>query len=56
LKRFMAAPNECLIEAVDIQGSKSRRRLVIQGELENLIIESSIEAGEINVAVDNIKR
>ncbi len=56
LKRFMAAPNECLIEAVDIHGSKSRRRLVIQGELENLIIESSIEAGEINVAVDNTKR
>ena len=53
LKRFMAAPNECLIEAVDIQGSKSRRRLVIQGELENLIIESSIEAGEISVGVDD---
>jgi len=56
LKRFMAAPIECLIHAVDIQGSNSRRRLVIQGELENLIIESSIETGEISVGADNRER
>ncbi len=53
LQRFMAAPIECLIEAVDIQGSNSRRRVLIQGDVENLHVESSIEAGEISVSVDN---
>ena len=53
LKRFTAAPIECLIEAVDIQDSNSRRRILIQGEIENLNIESSIEAGEISVGVDD---
>jgi len=56
LKRFMAAPIECLIHAVDIQGSNSRRRVLIQGEMENLNVESSIEAGEISVSVDNTER
>jgi hypothetical protein len=56
LKRFMAAPIECLIEAVDIQGSKSNRRVIIQGEMENLNIESSIEVGEISVSVDSTER
>jgi hypothetical protein len=56
LKRFMAAPIECLIEAVDIQGSNSNRRIIIQGEMENLNIESSIEAGEISVGVDSTER
>ena len=56
LKRFMAAPIECLIQAVDIQGSNSRRRVLIQGEMENLNVESSIEAGEISVSVDNTER
>jgi hypothetical protein len=53
LRRFMPAPIECLIEAVDIEGSNSRRRILIQGEMESLKIESSIEAGEIGVSVDN---
>jgi len=53
LKRFTAAPIECLIEGVDIQGSNSRRRILIQGEVENLNVESSIEAGEISVSADN---
>jgi hypothetical protein len=56
LKRFTAAPIECLIEAVDIQDSNSRRRVLIQGEMENLNVESSIDAGEISVSADNNER
>src|SRR3989442_14415662 len=53
LQRFVAAPIECLIEAVEIQGSNSSRRVLIQGEMDNLNVESSIEAGEISVSADN---
>src|SRR5438094_10124779 len=56
LKCFVAAPIECLIESVDIQVSNSRRRVLIQGEMESLNVESSIEAGEISVSVDNTER
>src|SRR2546428_306696 len=53
LKQFTAAPVECLIEAVEIQSSNSKRRVLIQGEMENLNVESSIEAGEISVSADD---
>ena len=49
LKRFTVAPVECVIEAVEILGSPSHRRIVIKGESDQLRVESSIEAGEISV-------
>lgn len=52
LKRFIAAPIECLIEAVEILSSNSSRRIVIRGELGSLNVEASIEAGEIRITAD----
>lgn len=49
LKHFTAAPVDCLIEAVEIWGADSQRRIVIQGETESLRIDASIEAGELTV-------
>ena len=49
LRRFSAAPVECLIETVELLGADSRRRLVVQGESADVIIEASLEASEVTV-------
>jgi hypothetical protein len=54
LTRFAAAPVDCLIDAVEVLGTNSTRRIVIQGEQANLHIDSSIEAGEITVVADQV--
>ena len=50
LKRFTAAPVECLIDSVEVFGSDGQRLVVISGELATLRIETSIENAEIGVA------
>src|SRR5712671_5956967 len=49
LKRFTAAPVECLITAVDFFAADSRRRLMIRGEAANIEIETSLESNEVSV-------
>ena len=49
LKRFTAAPKECLITDVNVMSLDSQRRIVIKGQLATLKVETSIESGEITV-------
>ncbi len=50
LKRFTAAPVECLIDSVDVFGSDNGQRLVvIKGESGTLEIETSVENAEIGI-------
>src|SRR6266849_2280842 len=41
LKRFIAAPVECLIVAVEALGANSARRIIIRGEVANIKVETS---------------
>ena len=50
LKRFTAAPVECLIDSVEVFGLDDRRLLVVNGDSGRLTIETSIESGEISIA------
>jgi hypothetical protein len=50
LKRFTAAPVECLITDVNVLSLDSKRRVVIKGQSAVLSIQSSIESGEITVS------
>lgn len=50
LKRFIAAPVECLITTVVLFGSESSRRLVVHGEAATLEIEASLESGDITIS------
>lgn len=52
LKRFGAAPVECLIQTVEVQGADARRRIVVRGEAGTITVETSIEAGEVRVRSD----
>jgi len=49
LKRFTAAPVECLIDSVEVFGSDEQRLVVINGESASIKIETSIENAEISV-------
>ena len=52
LKRFKVAPVECLIAEVKFFAADSRRRIVAQGEAEQIKVDTSIEAGDISVSGD----
>ena len=49
LKRFTAAPVECLIETVDVLAQETQRRISIQGELGKIKVDTSLESGEVSV-------
>jgi hypothetical protein len=49
LKRFTAAPVECLIGTVEVFGNDGQRLVVVSGESANLKIETSIENAEIGI-------
>lgn len=49
LKRFTAAPVECLIETVDVLAQETQRRIEIQGELGKIKVDTSLESGEVSV-------
>jgi len=53
LKRFTAAPVECLIETVDVQAQDSRRRIILRGEAGTITVETSIEGGEVRVRANS---
>jgi hypothetical protein len=50
LKRFTAAPVECLITSVEVFGEDDRRMIMIHGESAGLKIESSISDGELSIS------
>jgi len=50
LKRFTAAPFDCLITAVEFFGEDSRRKIVITGEDGNIEIETSLESSQVKVS------
>lgn len=54
LKRFTAAPVECLIQGVDVQAQDSRRRIVVRGEDGAITVETSIEGGEVRVRASGV--
>ena len=47
LTRIIAPPVDCLIEEVDFYTSGARRRLLIRGEEASLVVETSLDTGEI---------
>jgi hypothetical protein len=49
LKRFTAAPVECLIDSVEVFGSDGQRLVVINGESATIKIETSIENAEVRI-------
>jgi hypothetical protein len=49
LKQFIASPGECLIVAVEVLAANSDRRIVIQGEIANLEVETSFESGQVSI-------
>jgi len=49
LKRFSAAPVECLITAVELFGSGSERRIVIVGETADIEIETALESSQLTI-------
>ena len=52
LKRFIASPVECLIVAVEALAANSDRRIVIQGEMASIRVETSLETSEVDVVAD----
>lgn len=49
LKRFTAAPVECLIQGVKVSAAGMERLLVINGEMANIEIQTSLESGQVAV-------
>lgn len=49
LKRFRAAPVECLVQGVDLSASDFERLLVIYGETANIEIQTSLENSQVAV-------
>lgn len=53
LKRFVAAPVECLIQAVDVHASDAQRRIAVRGESATITVETSPESGEVRVRAND---
>lgn len=51
-ERLTPAPVDCLITEVSFFASDEGRRLVLMGEPSSLVIETSLNTGEIKVAAD----
>jgi hypothetical protein len=49
LKRFTAAPVDCLVTSVECLGNNSGRRVVIQGETANIEIETSLDTAYLTI-------
>jgi len=49
LKRFTAAPVECLITTVECFTANSDRRIVVHGELAKIEVVTSMETAEVSV-------
>ena len=55
LKRFVAAPVECLITTVECFTGDSERRIVIHGELANIEVLTSLATAEVSVIADQLE-
>jgi len=53
LKRFVAAPVECLIQSVDVQASDAQRRIFVRGESGTITVETSPESGEVRIRAND---
>ena len=54
LRRVSLAPDQCLVIEVDFHASGDLRRLTITGEGSSLVIDTSLQTGEIHItAVQN---
>jgi hypothetical protein len=49
LKRFTAAPVDCLVTSVECFGDNSGRRVVIKGETANIEIETSLDTAHLAI-------
>ncbi len=49
LKRFMAAPVECLIVEAEVLAADSARRILIRGEISGIEVETSSESGQVSI-------
>ncbi len=49
LKRFMAAPVECLIVEAEVLAADSARRILIRGEISSIEVETSSESGQVSI-------
>ena len=49
LRQFVHAPVNCLIEEVKFYSRGEERRLLLEGEGESLVIDTSLSSGEIRV-------
>ena len=54
LKHFTAAENECLIDNVEVFSANSQRRILIRGEVANVVIETSPEPTSITVTSETM--
>jgi len=52
LKRFTAAPVECLITTVECFAANSERRIVINGEETKIEVITSLETAEVSVSAE----
>src|SRR5437016_12792880 len=52
LKRFTAAPVECLITSVEFLSSDSQRRIVVVGEIANVVVETSLENAQVIITAE----
>jgi hypothetical protein len=49
LKRFIAAPVECLIVTTEVLAADSQRRVIVHGEIASIEIETSLEDAGITI-------
>jgi hypothetical protein len=49
LKRFKAAPVECLIAGVECFAANSDRRIVVRGEFAGIEIETALEIAQLTI-------
>ena len=52
LKRFTAAPVDCLITSVEFLSSDSQRRIVVVGEVANVVVETSLEDSQVIITAE----
>jgi hypothetical protein len=53
LKRFTAAPVECLITSVECFAAESDRRIVVNGEEARIEVVTSLETAEVSVRAES---
>src|SRR3989442_10142556 len=54
LKRFTAAPVECLITTVECLAANSDRRIVVNGEQAKIEVVTSLETAEVSVGAEGL--